>query len=78
LDELTVSTDTTAASELVIRDEVDKVRYGRKLPLTDAARAALDSITPDNDLIFGRSMKRLTPRCERRELNPHGSYPTGT
>ena len=42
------------ATELVLRDEIDKVRYGRKLPLTEAARAALDSITPDVGLIFGR------------------------
>jgi site-specific recombinase XerD len=55
LDELAAPLDYhRGAAELVIRDEIDKVRYGRKLPLTDAARATLDSIVPDVGLVFGR------------------------
>jgi len=42
------------AAELVIRDEVDKARFGRALPLTDRARAALDQACPDVGVIFGR------------------------
>ncbi len=41
--------DTT----LTIRDEADKARFGRRLPLTPRARAVLDSICPDVGLIFG-------------------------
>jgi integrase len=42
-----------AATSLHIRDEIDKNRFGRELPLTDAARAALDSVCPPAGLIFG-------------------------
>jgi integrase len=43
------------SAELVITDEIDKIRFGRTLPLTDAARAALDSVVPDKPgLIFGK------------------------
>jgi integrase len=41
------------ATSLHIRDEIDKNRFGRELPLTDAARAALDSVCPTSGLIFG-------------------------
>jgi integrase len=39
---------------LRIRDEIDKNRYGRDLPLSDRARAALDAVCPDRGLIFGK------------------------
>lgn len=39
---------------LQIRDEADKARYGRELPLTDAARKALDSVCPDAGSLFPR------------------------
>jgi integrase len=39
---------------LQIRDEVDKNRFGRELPLSDAARSALDSVCPAEGLIFGK------------------------
>jgi integrase len=48
------------ASELVIEDAIDKSRYGRVLPLSDAARAALDSVCPDVGLLFGRVDYRHT------------------
>jgi integrase len=38
---------------LVITDEIDKIRFGRELPLTSAARDALDSVCPEVGLIFG-------------------------
>jgi integrase len=38
---------------LVIRDEADKSRFGRELPLSDAARDALDGVCPEVGLIFG-------------------------
>lgn len=38
---------------LRIRDEIDKARFGREVPLTSRARAALDSVCPRNGLIFG-------------------------
>jgi hypothetical protein len=41
------------AATLRIRDEVDKNRFGRELPLSTAGRAALDSVCPDKGLIFG-------------------------
>jgi integrase len=41
---------------LIIRDECDKNRFGRELPLCEGARAALDRVTPEigSGLIFGR------------------------
>lgn len=39
---------------LIITDEIDKIRFGRELPLTDGARAALDSVCPEAGIIFGK------------------------
>lgn len=39
---------------LRIRDEVDKARFGRELPLTKVARQILDRICPQVGFIFGR------------------------
>jgi hypothetical protein len=39
---------------LVIRNEADKNRFGRELPLSEAARDALDSVCPKSGSIFGR------------------------
>ena len=41
------------AATLNITDDIDKVRFGRVLPLTEEARAALDAVCPDSGLIFG-------------------------
>jgi integrase len=41
------------ADTLTITDEIDKARFGRTLPLTGAARAALDSVTRGSGTIFG-------------------------
>lgn len=40
--------------ELVVRDEIDKARFGRRLPLTMRAAEALDEVCPDEGPIFGR------------------------
>ncbi len=42
------------AALLRIQDEDDKARFGREVPLSVAARAALDRSAPDIGLIFGR------------------------
>jgi integrase len=41
------------AMSLRITDEIDKARFGRELPLTPEARAALDQVCPQSGLIFG-------------------------
>jgi len=41
------------ASVLTITDGIDKNNFGRQLPLTQAARDALDSVCPAEGLIFG-------------------------
>jgi hypothetical protein len=47
------------AATLLLRDEVDKNRFGRELPLTDPARDALDSVCPQ----LARSSAGTTARC---------------
>lgn len=55
LDELRAPDDYhRGAATMRIRDEIDKNRFGRELPLTDEARAALDSVCPPAGLLFGR------------------------
>ncbi len=39
---------------LVVTDDIDKVRFGRELPLTEAARGALESVCPEAGIIFGK------------------------
>jgi integrase len=65
------------AEEMVIRDEADKNRFGRTLPLSPKAREALDRICPEVGLIFGAHDFRIAlrkaakaagieaPRCDR-------------
>lgn len=54
LDALRAPGDYRAGAEkLGIRDEADKARFGRQLPLTDRAREALDRVCPEAGLIFG-------------------------
>ena len=45
---------TPGSEMLKITDEIDKNRYGRELPLSEAAREALDSVCPEKCLIFGK------------------------
>ena len=50
------------ARYLTIREDADKARYGRELPLSARARAALDSACPDEGLIFPQFDGRYTFR----------------
>ncbi len=50
------------AAYLTIREEADKARYGRELPLSDRARAALDSACPERGVIFSKFDGRHTLR----------------
>jgi integrase len=52
---------------LVVRDEADKARFGRTLPLSPRAREALRSVCPDVGLIFGRHDHRAHFRAAAAE-----------
>jgi integrase len=55
IDQLSVPENyVRGSSMLVITDEIDKVRFGRELPLTVAAQAAIDSVCPEKGIIFGK------------------------
>lgn len=41
------------AAALRISDDIDKARYGRTLPLSPAAREALDAVCPEAGVLFG-------------------------
>lgn len=59
------------ATELVIDDDEDKARFGRVLPLTEAARAALDSVCPREGLLFGEhDFRDYLKRAAREALPP--------
>ena len=47
---------------LTIREDADKARYGRELPLSDRARSALDSACPERGTIFPKFDGRHTLR----------------
>ncbi|HZS38609.1 MAG TPA: site-specific integrase [Polyangia bacterium] len=73
LDKLCAPEDyTRGAGSLVLRDEIDKARFGRRLPLTKHARVALDAVCPEIGLIFGRHDHRNVLRAAARaaELPP--------
>lgn len=55
------------STSLQISDEDDKVRYGRTLPLTTAAVAALSEVAPASGLIFGKHDWRGFLRVAARE-----------
>jgi integrase len=54
------------ATALTITDEMDKNRFRRELPLSEAARKALDSICPGKGLIFGAHDFRTPLRAAAR------------
>jgi integrase len=60
------------ASELVVADDIDKARFGRTLPLTDAARRALDSVVGKAGLVFGKHDYRpyIRAAATRAGLDP--------
>jgi integrase len=49
------------ATSLLIRDEADKARFGRDLPLSERARAVLDSVCPDAGYLFARTPRGTPP-----------------
>jgi site-specific recombinase XerD len=51
---------------LLVRDDADKARYGRELPLSMEARAALDSVCPEVGAIFGEHDYRAQLRKAAR------------
>lgn len=56
---------------LIITDEIDKARFGRELPLTEVARAALDSVAPERGLIFGEHDYRYQlSKAAKKALEP--------
>lgn len=58
------------ADALRIAAEIDKARYGRQVPLSPAARAALDAVCPERGLLFGRHDHRdQLERAARRVLD---------
>lgn len=64
VDELRAEDYDATRGVLAIRDEADKARFGRELPLTAEARAALDrSLPPAGGLIFGRHDYRVQLRA---------------
>ncbi|TAK10587.1 MAG: site-specific integrase [Anaerolineae bacterium] len=42
------------SDRLALTDDVDKVRWGREVPLSELARKALDAVCPEEGPIFGR------------------------
>lgn len=61
------------AMTLRVRAEVDKSAFGRELPLTSSARAALDSLAPKRGVIFARSDFRhqLAKAARAAGIEPH-------
>ncbi len=72
LDKLSIPQHYTRGSaSLRIADEIDKARFGREVPLTDAAREALDSVALADGPIFGRHEYRYhLERAAHRVLPP--------
>jgi integrase/recombinase XerC len=51
---------------LTIRDEIDKARFGRELPLTARAVTVLDAVAPKRGLVFGqRDLRDALRRAAR-------------
>lgn len=62
---------TRGSVSLVITDDIDKVRFGRTVPLTDAARAALDAHCPEEGVIFGEhDFARVIKKAAAATLSP--------
>jgi hypothetical protein len=60
---------------------VDKNRFGREVPLSEAARAALDQVCPDVGLLFGshdyrRLLREAAKAAGIDESAPRGSATT--
>ncbi len=62
---------------LRIRDEIDKARFGRELPLTPRAREILDEIVPEEGLLFGvHSYRRVLEQAASSRTAPTTSRTT--
>lgn len=60
------------AETLRISDEDDKARFGREVPLSAEARAALDAVCPDAGSIFGtHDYREQLKRAAEKVLPPH-------
>jgi integrase len=73
LDALSVPEHYSRGAEtLLITDPIDKARFGRVLPLTDAARQALDGVARAPGLIFGAHDYRYPlTKAAKAVLSPH-------
>jgi site-specific recombinase XerC len=73
LDRLRVPENYSRGSKtLRVREEDDKEGMARDVPLSTAARKALDAVCPDVGLIFGaHRYDRYIKRAARRALPPH-------
>lgn len=60
------------AESLTITADIDKAEFARVLPLTDAARAALDSVCPENGTIFGSASPYTLSTTIRRAARASG------
>lgn len=60
------------ALELAIRDEIDKARFGRAVPLTPRAREALDRCVPDVGPILSRVDSHVASRYLRAAAEAAG------
>lgn len=58
------------AAFLLVTADIDKNEFERRVPLTDAARAALDSVCPNEGLIFGRHDYRDSLEKAAQEVLP--------
>lgn len=68
LSELRAPDDFHVGAEgLRVRAETDKARFGRTIPLTPRARAALESCCPESGPIFGRASMVASLRKAARE-----------
>lgn len=56
---------------LRVSDEIDKARFGRTLPLTDAARAALDSVARQGVLFGTHNYRRYLREAAQKVLPEH-------
>jgi integrase len=63
---------TRGALALTITDGIDKARFGREVPLSAEARAALDAVVPEAGLIFGKhDYREQLKKAAEKVLPPH-------
>jgi integrase len=63
---------TPGSLVLTITDDIDKARFGREVPLTPEARAALEAVAPKEGLIFGEhDYREQLKKAAQKVLPPH-------